>query len=200
MREDVVKQIRAKTQRLATLPSSDTIVQQMPLKPAVFHGLSKKSPSSLSRRKHLACVFSAQEGWERLQLHWALSNSLSSRHGFYPKTLSGFLALKLHRQLSSSKSFPPNCSSLRWLAILSHIAILVTMRGRCPPCDEAINWQSKEIQPTDEGASLRIYVASIQIRRMILMSVDCWVYWDTCLLLSHLWRDWARKDSQQRRS
>ena len=38
MHEDVVKQIRAKTQRLATLPSSDTIVQQMPLKPAVFHG------------------------------------------------------------------------------------------------------------------------------------------------------------------
>ena len=31
MHEDVVKQIRAKTQRLATLPSSDTIVQQMPL-------------------------------------------------------------------------------------------------------------------------------------------------------------------------
>ena len=33
-----VKKILAKTQRSATLPSSDTIVQQMPLKPAVFHG------------------------------------------------------------------------------------------------------------------------------------------------------------------
>ena len=38
MHEDVVKQIRAKTQRSATLPSADTVVQQMPLKPAVFHG------------------------------------------------------------------------------------------------------------------------------------------------------------------
>ena len=47
--------------------------------------------------------------------------------------------------------------NLRRLAMLSHIAILVTMRGRYPPCDEAIEWQSKEIQPTDEGACLRIY-------------------------------------------
>ena len=33
-----IKQILAKTQQSATLPSSDTVVQQMPLKPAVFHG------------------------------------------------------------------------------------------------------------------------------------------------------------------
>ena len=33
-----MKQILAKTRRSATLPSSDTVVQQMPLKPAVFHG------------------------------------------------------------------------------------------------------------------------------------------------------------------
>ena len=46
---------------------------------------------------------------------------------------------------------------LRRLAMLNHVAILVTMRGRYPPCDEAINWQSKEIQPTDENASLAIY-------------------------------------------
>ena len=37
MHEDV-KQILAKTQQSAPLPSSDTVVQQMPLKPAVFHG------------------------------------------------------------------------------------------------------------------------------------------------------------------
>ena len=47
--------------------------------------------------------------------------------------------------------------TLRRLTMLSHIAILVTMRGIYPPCDEAINWQSKDIQPTDEGASRRIY-------------------------------------------
>ena len=41
--------------------------------------------------------------------------------------------------------------------MLSHVAILVTMRGRYPPCAEAIKWQSKEIQPTDEAACLLIY-------------------------------------------
>ena len=46
---------------------------------------------------------------------------------------------------------------LRRLAKLSHIAILVTMRGRNPPCNEAIKWQSKDIRPTDEAACLRIY-------------------------------------------
>ena len=47
--------------------------------------------------------------------------------------------------------------TLRRLAMLSHVAILVTMRGRYPPCDEAIKWQLKEIQPTDEAACLLIY-------------------------------------------
>ena len=46
---------------------------------------------------------------------------------------------------------------LRRLARLTHIAILVTMRGKFPPCDKAIKWQSKHIQPTDEIACLRIY-------------------------------------------
>ena len=46
---------------------------------------------------------------------------------------------------------------LRRLAMLSHVAILVTMRGRHPPCNKAIKWQSKEVRPTDEAASLRIY-------------------------------------------
>ena len=46
---------------------------------------------------------------------------------------------------------------LRRLAMLSHISILVTMRGRLPPCDKAINWQSKNIEPTDEAACLRVY-------------------------------------------
>jgi hypothetical protein len=46
---------------------------------------------------------------------------------------------------------------LRRLAMLSHIAILVTMRGRRPPCYGAIKWQSKDIESTDEAACLRIY-------------------------------------------
>jgi len=46
---------------------------------------------------------------------------------------------------------------LRKIAMLSHIAILVTMRGRYPPCDKAIKWQSKDIKTIDEAACLRIY-------------------------------------------
>ena len=46
---------------------------------------------------------------------------------------------------------------LRRLATLSHIAILITMRGRYPPCNGAIKWQSKDIKSTDEAACLRIY-------------------------------------------
>ena len=46
---------------------------------------------------------------------------------------------------------------LRQLAELSHIAIFVTMRGTNPPCNNAIHWQSKNIDPTDEQACLRIY-------------------------------------------
>jgi tetratricopeptide (TPR) repeat protein len=45
---------------------------------------------------------------------------------------------------------------LRKLAMLSHVAILVTMRGTNPPCG-AIEWQSRTIQPTDETACRRIF-------------------------------------------
>jgi hypothetical protein len=47
---------------------------------------------------------------------------------------------------------------LRRLAMPSHIAILVTMRGRQPLCDKAIKWQSEDINSTDEAACLRTYV------------------------------------------
>ena len=46
---------------------------------------------------------------------------------------------------------------LRQLARLTHVAIIITMRGRFPPCGNAIKWQSRHIQPTDETACLRIY-------------------------------------------
>ena len=45
---------------------------------------------------------------------------------------------------------------LRNLAMSSHVAILVTMRGTYPPCD-TIEWQSHTIQPTDEAACRRIF-------------------------------------------
>ncbi|KAJ3513168.1 hypothetical protein NLJ89_g3100 [Agrocybe chaxingu] len=46
---------------------------------------------------------------------------------------------------------------LRSLAKLHHIAILVTMRDSYPPCMNTIEWQIKNIQPTDEEACLRIF-------------------------------------------
>ena len=45
----------------------------------------------------------------------------------------------------------------RQLTMLSHVAILVTMRGRNPPSISAIKWQSKNIFPTDEATCHRIY-------------------------------------------
>lgn len=46
---------------------------------------------------------------------------------------------------------------LRQLAELNHIAIFITMRGRNPPCNNAITWEWKNIQPTDEAACLCVY-------------------------------------------
>jgi len=46
---------------------------------------------------------------------------------------------------------------LRRLAELNHIAIFITMRGTNPPCDGAIEWQSKNIEPAGREACLRIY-------------------------------------------
>ena len=45
---------------------------------------------------------------------------------------------------------------LRKLAMLSHIAILVTMRGTYPPCDD-IEWQSQTVQPANDAACRRIF-------------------------------------------
>jgi len=47
--------------------------------------------------------------------------------------------------------------TLRRLAELNHIAILITMRGRIPPCNGPIKWESRSIQPADEEACFRIY-------------------------------------------
>lgn len=43
---------------------------------------------------------------------------------------------------------------LRQLAMLKHVSILVTMRGSQAPCDKAITWQLRDIQPTDEEACI----------------------------------------------
>jgi hypothetical protein len=77
---------------------------------------------------------------------------------------------------------------LRQLAELSHIAIFITMRGTNPPCSDAINWQSRNIEPTDEGACFRIYHDNNPARRTIQMSGVYWLCWVTCLSRSRLWQ------------
>jgi tetratricopeptide (TPR) repeat protein len=46
---------------------------------------------------------------------------------------------------------------LRQLAVLSYVSIFITMRGTNPPCRNAIQWRSMDIQPTDEATSFLIY-------------------------------------------
>ena len=82
---------------------------------------------------------------------------------------------------------------LRRLAMLSHIAILVTMRGRRPPCYGAIEWQTKDIESTDEESCLRIYHDINSDSKTTRMSLNYCLHWGVCLSQSHLWRIWEQK-------
>ena len=208
MHEDVkdMKQILAKTRRSATLPSSDTVVQQMPLKPAVFHGrdvIIEEITQLLIEETSRVCILGAGgmgktsvslgvveqpliktrflsenivwvpriEGTSATLLE-ILSTQLqvpgNTGQATIEKIVSLLAATSTQPRLILLDNFetPYNAldgaqkqveDTLRRLAMLSHVAIIVTMRGRYPPCDEAIKWQLKEIQPTDEAASLLIY-------------------------------------------
>ena len=210
MHEDVkdMKHFLAKTRRSATLPSSDTIiVQQMPLKPAVFHGrdviIEEITQLLIREETSRVCILGAGGMGKTSVSLGVVEHSLIKAH-FLPenivwvpcieatsatlfleilstqlqvpgstgqatiKKIISLLATSTQPRLILLDNFetPYNTldgaqkqveDTLRRLAMLSHVAILVTMRGRYPPCDEAIKWQSKEIQPTDEAACLLIY-------------------------------------------
>ena len=204
MHEDVVKQIRAKTQRSATLPSSDTVFQQMPLKPAVFHGrdaiIEEITQLLIKEETSRVCILGAG-GMGKTSVALGVVEQPLIKARFLPENIVwvpcieatsatllleilcaqlqvpgqatiekiiSLLATSTQPRLILLDNFetPYNAvdgaqkqveDNLRRLAMLSHIAILVTMRGRYPPCDEAIKWQSKEIPPTDKSACLLIY-------------------------------------------
>ena len=191
--------------RSATLPSSD--VQEMPLKPAVFHGrdviIDEISQLLTKEETSRVCILGAG-GMGKTSVSLGVVEQPLIKARFLPENIvwvpcieatSGTLLLEI---LSTQLQVPGNSGqvtiekiislldtstqprlilldnfetpynildrtqkrvedTLRRLAKLRHIAILVTMRGRYPPCEEAIKWQSKEIQPTDEAASLLIY-------------------------------------------
>ena len=207
MHEVVVKQTRAKNQRSATLPSSDIVVQQMPLKPAVFHGrdviIEEITQLLIKEETSRVCILGAG-GMGKTSVSLGVVEQPLIKTRFLPENIvwvpcieatSATLLLEI---LCTQLQVPGNIGqptiekivsllatstqprlilldnfetpynaldgaqkqvedTLRRLTMLSHVAILVTMRGRYPPCDEGINWQSKEIQPTDEDASLCIY-------------------------------------------
>ena len=254
MHEDVIKQIRAKTQRSATLPSSDTIVQQMPLKPAVFYGrdviIEEITQLLIKEETSRVCILGAG-GMGKTSVSLGVVEQSLIKTRFLPENIvwvpcieaaSATLLLEI---LSTQLQVPGNIGqptiekiisllatstqpylilldnfetpynaldgaqkqvedTLRRLAMLSHVAILVTMRGRYPPMDlhatRLSNGSRRRFSLLTKAPAFVFIVASIQIRKMILMWVDCWTYWDTCLLLSHSWQDWLRKGSQRRMS
>ena len=206
--EDVknIKEILTETRRSATQRSSDTIVQQIPLKPGVFHGrddIIEEIPQLLMKEETSRVCILGPGGMGKTSVSLGVVEQPLIKARFLPENIvwvpcieatSATLLLEIlyiQLQVLGSKQVtiekiisvlntstqprlilldnfetPYNAHGgtqkqvediLRRLSMLSHIAILVTMRGRYPPCDEAIKWQSKNIRPTDEAACLRIY-------------------------------------------
>ena len=121
-----------------------------------------------SRKGDVASAFSVEVGLGKtFKFHLVLSNGLSSRHGFYPKTvyrsvtcISCIEAISarsppLHPPLEISKLWSrrlfPSSSKFDNFEIPYKCA---WMRGRYPPCNETIKWQSKGVWPTDDAAYL----------------------------------------------
>ena len=204
MHEDV-KQILSETRLSDTHYFSDTVVQQMPLKPGVFHGrddiiegithlLMKEEtsrvcllgPGGMGKTsvslgvieqplikarflpENLVWVPCAEATSATLFLEILSIQQQVPRKQVTIEGIISLLATSTQPRLILLDNFEtPYCAidggqnqvedCLRRLAMLPHIAILVTMRGRYPPCDEDIKWQSKEIQPTDEASCLLIY-------------------------------------------
>jgi hypothetical protein len=73
---------------------------------------------------------------------------------------------------------------LRQIAKLSHVAIIVTMCGSRPPCDKAIKWQWRDIQPADEAACLDKKLKSLSLLRMSI-NIFTWRSYRAQLLFSH---------------
>ena len=198
MHEDM-KRFFAKTQQSATLPSSATVFQQMPLKPAVFHGrdaiIEEIAQLLIKKETSRVCILGAGgmgktsvalgvveqrlikarfpprnivwvpciEATSAILLLEILSTQLQLPGQVTIENIISLLATSTQPRLILLDNFetPYNVLDgaqkqvediLRRLAMLSHVAVLVTMRGRYPPCNEAIKWQSKDIQPTDERA------------------------------------------------
>ena len=208
MHEDVknIKQILAETRRSATLRSSDAVVQQIPLKPGVFHGrddiIEEITQLLMKEDMSRVCIL-GPGGMGKTSVSLGVVEQPLIKARFPPENLvwvpcieatSATLLLEIFyiqlqipgtKQVTIDKIIslldtsteprlilldnfetPYNALDgsqkqvediLRRLAMLSHVAIIVTMRGRYPPCDESIKWQSKDIRPTDEAACLRIY-------------------------------------------
>ena len=249
--EDVrdIKQILAKTRRSAMLRSSDTFVQQMPLKPGVFHGrddiIEEITQLLMKEETSRVCIL-GPGGMGKTSVSLGVVEQLLLKAQFLPENCvwvpcveatSATLLLEIlyiQLQIPGSKQVtiekiisllntstqphlilldnfetPYNVLGgtqkqvediLRRLATLSHVAILL-------PCGEDILHAMRLSHGSQSTFGLLMKqlasastIASIQIQKMIVMLVDCCMYWDTCLLLSHSWQDWPRKGNQLLRS
>jgi tetratricopeptide (TPR) repeat protein len=212
MREELknIKEILAESlpeiRRSATLCTSDTVYQQMPLKPGVFYGrdeIIEEITHLLMKEETSRICILGPGGMGKTSVSLGVVEQLFIKTRFLPEnlvwvpcieatsatlllevlytqlqlpgskqvtieTIISLLNTSTHPRLILLDNFETPCNAidgsqkkvediLRRIAMLSHVAILVTMRGRYPPCDEAIQWQSKDIRPTDEAACLRIY-------------------------------------------
>ena len=201
-----IERLLAKSQQSATLRSSDTVVQRMPPKPAVFHGrddiIEEISQLLMKEETSRICIL-GPGGMGKTSVSLGIVEQPLIKARFLPEnrvwvpcieaTSATLLLEILYTQLQLPRDkqvtietiisllntstqprlilldnfeTPYNALGgtqsqvediLCQLAMLSHVAILVTMRGRYPPCDDTIKWQSKNIKPTDEAACLRIY-------------------------------------------
>ena len=198
-----VEDIHTILKRSGTRPVSDSLAQEMPLKPEIFHGRDDLVESIvqllLQEETSRVCIL-GPGGMGKTSVSLAVVELPLIRERFPGRNIiwvpcieatSATLLLeilsiqlqvpgekqitleKIISELDSQKQprlivvdnfeTPWNGNQkqvgdiLRRLAMLNHIAILITMRGRRPPCHGAIKWQTKDIESTDEISCLRIY-------------------------------------------
>ncbi|KAF8900857.1 hypothetical protein CPB84DRAFT_1847095 [Gymnopilus junonius] len=171
------------------LPSSAAVRQRMPLKPEVFYGrdalVEEIAQSLVKEETSRVCILGPAVFFAQTPV-WVPCIGATSAPAFL-ETLYIQLQVpggkrptleKIITELNACKDprlivfdnfeTPWNAHGetqqlvgdiLRRLSQIKHIAMLITMRGSYPSCDNAIKWQSKNIQPTDEETCFRIFHA-----------------------------------------
>jgi hypothetical protein len=64
-----------------------------------------------------------------------------------------------------------NTDIVRQLAELSHIAIFIAKRGTNPPCDNAIEWESTNIERQEKKPTFVSVMTTTLVRRTLMSAV-----------------------------